>query len=113
MPRNLALWAGILVGPIVWLISFEANYALAPWACIKQGKLSLYVISIIALLISAGSGLLAWREWKELAREFLAEGGGALARSRVMALAGMLMSAMFCLVIVAQAVPELVLAACE
>ena len=63
--------------------------------------------------ISAVGGLLAWREWKQLGSELPGEGGGAIPRSRIMALAGMLLSAMFCLVIIAQAIPELMLGACE
>ena len=113
MSRDLALWTGILAGPAVWLISFEANFALAPWACIFQAKLALYVVSLIALLLSAASGVLAWRQWKELGREWPGESGGALARSRVMAGSGVLMSAMFSIVIVAQAIPEFILEACQ
>lgn len=111
--RAFALWTGILIGPIAWLISFEINFALAPWACVTQQKMALYVVSLIALVISAFGGILAWREWKQLGSEWPGEDGGAIPRSRVMALSGMLLSAMFCLVIIAQAVPELMLGACD
>jgi hypothetical protein len=113
MTRDLALWTGILAGPIVWLISFEANYALNPWACIFETKLALYIVSLVALIISAASGLLAWRQWKELGAEWPGEAGGTLARSRIMAISGVLLSAMFSLVIVAQAIPEIFLEACQ
>jgi hypothetical protein len=111
--RAFALWTGILIGPIAWLISFEINFALAPWACVAQQKMALYVVSLVALVMSAFGGLLAWREWKQLDSALPGEGGGAIPRSRIMALGGMLLSAMFCLVIIAQAVPELMLGACE
>ena len=113
MNRTLALWTGILTGPVVWLISFEINFAMAPWACVDQRKIALYVVSLIALIVSAGSGMLAWSQWKELGSELPGDGGGAIPRSRVMALSGMLLSGMFCLVIIAQAIPELMLGACE
>jgi hypothetical protein len=113
MKRDLALWTGILTGPIIWLLSFEANFALAPWACVFQAKLALYVVSIIALAVAAASGLLAWREWEALGREWPGDGEGTLPRSRVMAVGGILMSAMFFLVILAQAIPELMLRACQ
>lgn len=108
-----ALWTGILIGPIAWLVSFEINFALAPWACVSQQKAALYVVSLVALIISAGGGILAWREWKQLGSEWPGQGGGAIPRSRIMALSGMVLSAMFCLVIIAQAIPELILGACE
>src|SRR5207302_7538129 len=53
MSRNAALWTGVLAGPIIWLLSFEANFALAPWACIFQAKLALYIVSILALVLAA------------------------------------------------------------
>jgi hypothetical protein len=113
MTRDLALWTGILAGPIVWLVSFEATFALVPWACLFQAKLALYIVRILALALAAGSGLLAWRQWSELGREQPGEGAGALPRSCVMALGGVLLSSLFFIVILAQAIPELILRPCE
>ena len=111
--RDFALWIGILAGPIVWLCSFEANFALAPWACEFNTKIAVYIVTIVALMLAAGSGLLAWREWTALGRMWPAEAGGALGRGRIMAIGGVLLSGMFFLVILAQSIPELVLGACE
>ncbi len=94
-------------------MSFEANFALAPWACLFQAKITLYIVSIVALLLAAASGLLAWRQWSALGRELPGDGGGGLPRLRIMAMGGVLLSAMFFLVILAQAIPEVVLGACE
>jgi hypothetical protein len=113
MNRTFALWTGILAGPVAWLVSFEINFALAPWACVNQQKILLYIVSLIAFIISAASGILAWSEWKQLGSEWPGEGGGAVPRGRIMAIGGMLMSALFCLVILAQAVPALMLGVCE
>lgn len=113
MSRDLALWTGILTGPIVWLISFEALFALNPWACIFQTKLTLYIVSIVAFALSGASGLLAWRQWNQLGREADPRGGDALSRSRIMAFGGVILSTLSCLIIVAQAIPELILEACQ
>ncbi len=113
MARDFALWTGLLAGPIVWLISFEANFALAPWACVTQGKAALYAVSIGALVLSGGSGLLAWREWGDLGKQPPGDSEGTLPRSRIMALGGVLSSALFFLVILAQAIPEVMLKACD
>jgi hypothetical protein len=113
MKRDLALWTGILAAPAVWLFSFEANFALAPWACDFKNKLALFLVTILALILVAGSGLLAWREWNAVGKEWPGGAGGALARERIMAGAGLLMSAMFFSVIVAQAIPNLILGACD
>jgi hypothetical protein len=111
--RNLALWIGVLAGPFIWLLSFQANFTLAPWACKFDTKIALFLVTIAALILVAGSGLLAWREWTALGRIAPDEAAGAVGRSRIMALGGVLLSAMFFLVILAQAVPELILGACE
>lgn len=113
MSRDAALWTGILAGPIVWLISFETNFALVPWACIFQGKLALYLVSLVALVIAAGSGLLAWKQWSELGKEPEFEGAGALPRGRIMAFGGIMLSALSVLLIVGQAIGEIVLGACQ
>ncbi len=113
MTRDIALWTCILAGPIVWLLSFEANFALTPWACHFDGKLALYVVSVVALVLAACSFLVAWRLWKELGKKWPGCAGGALARSRVMAGGGVLMSAMFFVVIFAQSIPEVILGACQ
>ncbi|MBV8708860.1 MAG: hypothetical protein JO182_10170 [Acidobacteriaceae bacterium] len=111
--RDLALWIGVLAGPVFWLCSFEAKFAWAPWACTFQTKLALYLVSLLALLLTAASGVLAWRQWKELGKDPAGEASGALARSRFMAIGGIVFSVSFCMVIVAQAIPELMLGACE
>ncbi len=113
MSRDFALWTGLLAGPIVWLISFEANFALAPWACVIQGKAALYVVSIVALALTAAAGLLAWREWSQMGKEWPGDREAAISRTRIMAVGGVLLSVLFFLVILAQAIPELILKACD
>jgi len=113
MKRNVALWTGILAGPVIWLIGFEANFALAPWACTLKWKPALYAISIISLAITAGSGWLSWVQWQRLGREWPGQAASTVARSQMLAIGGVLLSAMFFLVILAQAIPELMLGACE
>ncbi|HJT86422.1 MAG TPA: hypothetical protein VJ732_01170 [Bryobacteraceae bacterium] len=111
--HNFLLWLAVLTGPIVWLVSFGANFALAPWACALRWKPALYTVSAVALLITAGSGILAWNEWRQLGREFPGEAGGWLSSSRALATGGILLSAMFFLVIAAQTIVEGLLGACE
>ncbi len=113
MNRDFALWVGILGGPIVWLISFEANFALVPWTCIWQGKLTLYIVHVLAFLASGGAALLAWNQWSNLGRDADPQGGDTLSRSRIMAFSGVILSGFSCLIIIAQAIPELVLGACQ
>ena len=113
MKRDVILWLAIVTGPLVWFTSMEANFALSHWACAYGWKPVLYVISLVALAITAGSGMAAWREWKQVGRDWAGEAGGAIPRSRALASGGVAISAMSFLVILAQSVVELVLGACQ
>lgn len=113
MSRDVALWTGVLAGPFIWLASFEALFALNPWACTFQTKVALYIVSTVAFLLSLGACLLALRKWNALGREADPRGGDKLSRSRIMAFGGVVLSGFTCVIIVAQAIPELVLGACQ
>ena len=113
MNQTLTLWTSVLTGPVVWLCSFEARYAWVPWACTFQAKLALYLIALLSLVLNAVAGLIAWRQWKLIGVEAPGETGGAIGRSRFMALGGLVLSASFSLVIVAQTIPEVMLGSCE
>ncbi len=111
--RDLILWTSILAGPTAWLISFEANFALVPWTCIWQGKAALYLVSFVAFVVSGLSGWLAWREWKAVGSQISAERESTFSRIRTLAIGGVSLSLLSCLIIAAQAIPELVLGACQ
>lgn len=111
----LALWAGLLAGPVVWLVQFQAAYTLVPVLC-KSGarNLALHGVFVVALLLVAGAGLLAWRNFRAVGAT--AEGeeeAGIIPRTRFMSLLGLLVTAMFFLVIVAQWVASWVFGPCQ
>ena len=111
--RDLLLWTGLLAGPAIWFLSFGANFSLAGWACALRCKPALYFVSAAALLVSAGSAWLAWAQWQQLGREHPGEAGGAIARSRTMAIGGVAISLLSGLLIAAQAIVETILGACD
>jgi hypothetical protein len=112
MNRDLLLWMGILTGPIIWFINLETGFALAPWLCPWHSKFSPNLVSLIALLIVAGSGMIGWRQWNQIQTRSAGEGAPE-ARPRAMAIGGMVLSGMFFLAIVAQALPQLLLDGCQ
>ncbi len=112
MQRETTLWLVLLAGPAIWFASQCANFALAPWACALQWKPALYGVSAAALVLTAGLALAAWSEWRRLGREFPGEAAGAVASERALASGGVLLNAMFFLVILAQAIAETILGAC-
>lgn len=113
MNRNLALWTGLLGGPIIWLCSFEARFALAPWACLFHNKWALHGVFIAALLLCLSCAFISYREWKFFGeREPTAE-AGAVPRANFMAILGVVVSCGCAMIVIAQAIPEFVLGACQ
>ncbi|MDP9113536.1 MAG: hypothetical protein M3O20_07620 [Acidobacteriota bacterium] len=96
--KQAALATGLILSPMAWFASLEANFALAPLACAGHAKSLLLLISGAALALALASGLLAWTQ-----RHF----------EKRLALSGTVVSALFSLVIVAQAIPNLMLRGCE
>ena len=113
MKQTGSLWIGVLAGPIIWLCSFQARYAWVPWTCTFQNKFALFLIALVSLLLTGAAGLVAWRQWRALGLVVPGDEGGSLPRSRFMALGGMVFSGAFTLIIVAQTIPELMLASCD
>ena len=109
----LRLWAGILLPPFAWFLHQQLSYLLVSWACTTGRPFTFYVVTVLMLLPALGGGLFSWLIWKRLGHDEPDEAGGVQARGRFMAVAGLLSSIMFCLVILAQALPSFMLNACE
>jgi hypothetical protein len=109
----LALWAGVLLPPSAWFLHQQLSYILVPWACETGRQFILYLVTLAMLLLALAGGLMARRAWQCLGHDEPDEAGGVLARSRFMAVAGVLSSAMFSLAILAQGIPSVILHACE
>jgi hypothetical protein len=112
MNRNLALWIGLLGGPIIWLCSFEARFALAPWACTFQNKWALHGVAIVALILCLACALIAYGQWKSISHGELGPDAGAIPRANFMAILGIFVSCGCGMIVIAQSIPEFVLGAC-
>ena len=108
-----ALWAGILAGPVAALVQLQADYALVLWVCGTGQTWALHAVSLGALLVAAGAGLLSWRNWRRAGADWDDEGAGVLPRSRFMSAVGIFVSAHSALVVVAQWVAVFVYSACQ
>jgi hypothetical protein len=113
MKQNLLLWLSILVSPVAWFLCLNANFALAPGTCAPSWKLARYVVFLVGLTVTAIAGGVARGQWQKLGGSQFEDENSQFARPRALALGGMLLSAMFFLTILAQAIPETMLAGCE
>jgi hypothetical protein len=114
----LALWTGVLAGPVVWLVLLEANYVMSYVACETRQTWFLHAATAVSVVVVAVAGLWAWSQ---------GHGPGDLpepltepvspetcdSRSRWMAHAAVGSSAWFIIVILAMEVPVIVLRTCE
>jgi hypothetical protein len=94
------IWGGVLLAPVATLLQLQAAYMFVPWACNSGHRWMLVATNLLFLAIAAFGGVLAINCWKkpdadvELARQ-----------RRFFAALGLLTSALFCLVIIAQGIP--------
>ena len=109
----VALWFGLLIGPIVWAIQMQIGFMLVPWACATGLQPYMWMVTIIALLISLSGALVSWRMWKQTGAEWPGQKADPVSRARFMAAGGVFMSLMFALAIIAQGIPSYILSACN
>lgn len=101
-PGLLSLSAGVLVGPVVALLNEGLIYVSNMWACGAGTRVALHVVPALCFAAAVAAGLLARADWMRVGRGMQAEDGTVSARSRFLALAGMALSGISALVILAQ-----------
>jgi hypothetical protein len=110
-PRTLLVaW---LIGPLAWIIHLFGAYLLAPWACATHSEWILHLLTLATLLLGAGGVALNAYQWRKFGRGHSGEVGEPLMRGRFMSMIGLLASLLFLAIIVAQAIPILILGVCE
>ena len=109
----LALWTGILAGPLVWATDLTASYALAKWTCLTGRREILHAIMIVSLLIVAGGAIVSSLALRHTSGDMPTDGGRPRQRARFMAILGLAVSALFALQIASTAIPQWVLDACD
>ena len=104
---ELLLWVGVLGGAAAWTAQFLVGYALARFSHEHRWLTVVHhLVSLAGLLAALWAALVAHREWRRIGG---GEAGGSepgvSGRSRFLAALGILTSALFALVIVAQWLP--------
>lgn len=111
--RTLALAAGFFLAPFAWAAQLLVNYSLTPTACVSGQTWMLHVVSLAALVTAAGGAVIASSAWKRLTSGSTVEGNPYESGRRFMALSGLVLSAFFVLVILAQEIPTWWLDPCQ
>jgi len=98
---SVALWNGILTGPIAFAVVFELKYALVDYVCRNHAHWLYWIFVLGGLALCAFGAFTAW------------SGLDPSPRARFMGLSGILLSISFAIFIVALAIPDLYLRPCE
>lgn len=107
------LWAAVLGGPFAWLACFGISFALQPWACAYGWRSLPFAVAVTSILLTGGFSFLGAVLWRQLGSENPGEAADVLARSRLMAIGGMLLSGISLLIAIAQLIVQSVLRACD
>ena len=109
---STALWYAMLGSPFVWAIQLFFMYPAVPYACSSKSTVWLYVIGGLALLLSVASGLVAYNIWNEAGAELPGEYATRTDRTRLMVAVGMIFSALFSTILLAQLIATAILGPC-
>jgi len=103
----------VLAGPLAWMFQQQISYLLVKFACKHGWHLPFHLVSLSALLLIVAGAFVAWRTWRQAGQQWPSGSGGAVPRSRFMAVLGLLLSGLFFLLIVAQSIPSFILGPCQ
>lgn len=110
---HVLLWVGVLTAPLAFLTHLEINYALVTRLCQSAHKISMHLVTLLFLLISAAGGFIALRNWREVGSKWPGEDGSVTERSRFMAVVGLLISAIIVLALIWQWIPQFIFDPCQ
>lgn len=111
---NAPLWAGVLAGPVAFLLLLTVNYVYVEWACARSRWWPMHVAAALALAVTVLALLLSWRNWVAAGRVWPTDDEpGSASRARFLAALGVLTSGGFVLVMIAQWIPVMILGPCQ
>jgi hypothetical protein len=99
---TVALWMGLLAGPVLLLAQQTLAYALVPDACARQSSVFVHLTHAAALGLIGVGFLLCRRAWTRSGRGAPDERPGPEHRARFMAYSGMVSNVFFALLLCGQ-----------
>jgi hypothetical protein len=114
-PQAASGWAslfGFLAGPIAWAVQLNGIYIATPYLCGSPWTPIMYVFTALALLLTGAGLLVSWRSFEQAGRHLSTGGAAPLGRTRMMAIGGLAVNGFFLIVVIAQALPTVMLDPC-
>ena len=104
--------AGLYAGPIAWLISLQAKYALVPWICANKLQL-IHPVTLVSVLIGLAGAYVSWRALATASPEPAPDRSGGGRPHRFVAAVGVLTALLFTLTIALQGAAAFFFEGCE
>ncbi|HEX6716907.1 MAG TPA: hypothetical protein VF088_07340 [Pyrinomonadaceae bacterium] len=110
-PRGL--WLLMIAPLVIAAAEFQINFVLVRQACSMQRNVALYVVIIVALLLTIGTVLVAVSIWRRAGIDWPTEAPDLANRIRFIAAVGILTSGMSFLLILAQGIATITFNPCQ
>jgi hypothetical protein len=113
-PAPRAQWLGLLLAPAVFFAHLQTGYLLVQFACRNPGGMVwVHVAHAISVALGALGIWMAWTTWQRAGGDEPGDDGTVAARTRMMGVSGLGLSAVVTLILAAQWVPAFVLSPCQ
>jgi hypothetical protein len=106
-------WMGILGTPLIWLAYLQISYALATTPCPRDMKGAIGIATAVALGATAVAAFACWRSWCASGAGHNTHNSDPLGLGRFLALSGLGVSGLILLLVIASAIPIIVVKGCE
>jgi hypothetical protein len=103
---NMRLWIAVLGAAIIWFLQLQTSYSLVVYACASGAVWALHAASLLFLILAAIPGWIGWQHWKLDSQANNKRKSTHAGRQRFMALLGLMLTGLFLLLILAQAIPS-------
>jgi hypothetical protein len=110
--NSLLLWMGVLLGPLAWVLDEGLSYALEQHSCSTGHFYVLHAITVACLILAVAGALIARSQLAKVGPGS-DDGGGPHNRSWWMSIVGIGLGVGFSLVIIAIAIPKIMLSPCD
>jgi hypothetical protein len=107
------IWLLVVLPAFITAAAMQVNFVLVRQACSAQRNVALYVVTIAALALLVGVGLVSYLNWRHAGAEWPGETADVATRTRFISLIGALGSPIFFLVTLAQGIATIYFDPCQ
>jgi hypothetical protein len=106
-------WVGLFLAPVIFFAHLQIGYVLVPWSCTRHTVVWMHVVNLLSVAVAVVGTWIAWRVHARGESAADNDGPGTLPRTRFLGVVGLGTSAMFVLLLLAQAIEAISLSPCQ